>query len=111
MGRKGSYIHYDLVTMQTIPFMPHAGDFTYDKSGDPAVAQEDVPLVGAWTDWTGSGGTPTATQQQFASQENSIQGTIPQIVSNIKVPNLSVIGTRVGTNRRRVIKAYVGNEQ
>jgi hypothetical protein len=102
-------IYVDMRTLQTIPFMRHSGDFTYDMSGDEAVAQEDVPLIGTWTDWTGSGGTSTATQQQFASQENSIQGTIPDVVNNIKIPNLSVVGTRQQTHRRRVKREYVGN--
>jgi hypothetical protein len=78
-------------------------------SGDEAVVMEDVPLIGKWSDWTGSGGVPAQTQQQFTCQENSIQGTIPQLVNGIKIPNLSVIGTREQTHRRRVKKEYVGN--
>ena len=100
-------IYLDQVTRQRILYMRHSGDFTYDQSGDPAIAQEDVPLIGAWEDWTGSGGVPSATQQHFASQENSLQGSDPQITDNIKIPNLSVIGTRVGTHRRRTKKIYV----
>lgn len=104
-------IFIDPTTRQRILFMAHSGDVTYDKSGDPAIAQEDVPVVGSWTDWTGSGGVPTATQQMFASQENTLQGTDAQIEGNAKVPNLSVIGTRQQTHRRRTIKSYIENKQ
>lgn len=104
----GVYIHPR--TRQRFCFMEHAGDFTMDLSGDDAIAKEDVPVIGAWTDWTGSGGTPTATQQQFASQENTLQGNDAQVEGHAKVPNLSVVGTRVGTNRRRVIKEYLPND-
>ena len=100
-------IWIDKVTRQRIPYMKHSGDFTYDLSGDEAVVQEDVPVIGAWEDWTGSGGVPSATQQHFASQENSLQGSDEQIIDKAKLPNLSVIGTRVGTHRRRTKKVYV----
>jgi hypothetical protein len=103
-------IHIHPTTRQRILFMAHAGDVTYDLSGDPAVAQEDVPVIGAWTDWTGSGGTPTATQQQFASKENSLQGNDADIDGKAKLPNLSVIGTREQTHRRRTIKVYLENK-
>ena len=103
-------IHIDPQTRQRILFMKHSGDLTYDKSGDDAIAKEDVPVIGDWTDWTGSGGVPTATQQQFASQENTLQGNDAQIESKAKVPNLSVVGTRQQTNRRRVIKEYLAND-
>ena len=103
-------VYIDRATNQTILFMKHSGDFEYDMSGDEAVVQEDVPVIGTWSDYTGSGGKPTATQQQFASQENSLQGTIPQIMDNAKLPNLSVVGTRQQTHRRRTIKRYVAND-
>ena len=105
--RKGSNIFVDPITQQTIPFMRHAGDFTYDMSGDDAVAREDVPLIGNWQDYTGSGGVPALAQQTFSAQENTLQGTYPQIKEGVKIPNLSVIGTTEQTHRRRVKKVYV----
>lgn len=98
-------------TRQRILFMQHSGDVTFDLSGDDAIAKEDVPLTGEWSDWTGSGGTPTFAQQQWASQENTLQGTDAQIEGKAKVPNLSVIGTRQQTHRRRVKKEYLENRQ
>jgi hypothetical protein len=104
-------IYIDPQTRQRILFMRHSGDLTYDKSGDNAIAKEDVPVVGNWTDWTGSGGVPTATQSHWASQENTLQGNDAQVEGHIKIPNLSVIGTRVQTHRRRVKKEYLSNDR
>lgn len=104
-------MYIDPQTRQRILFMRHSGDLTYDKVGDDAIAQEDVPVIGNWTDWTGSGGVPTRTQQQFASQENTLQGNDAQVEGKAKVPNLSVIGTRQQTHRRRTIKEYLENKQ
>jgi hypothetical protein len=103
-------VFIDRKTNQTIPFMKHSGDFEYNMSGDEAVVQEDVPLIGAWSDYTGSGGVDSRVQQHLSTQENSLQGTIPQIMDNAKLPNLSVVGTRQQTHRRRIIKRYVAND-
>lgn len=103
-------IHIDPQTRQRVLFMKHSGDVTYDRSGDDAIAREDVPLIGVWTDWTGSGGVSSQGQQQFAGVENTLQGTDPAITDNAKVPNLSIIGTRAMTHRRRVKKEYFANE-
>ena len=99
-------IFVDPQTRQRIPLMPHTGDFTYMKQGDDAICNEDVPVVGEWKDYTGSGGTPTHMQTHFASSENSLQGTEADIDGHVKLPNLSVVGTRTGTHRRRQIMVY-----
>ena len=100
-------IWIDPVTRQRVLYAKHSGDFQYDQIGDEAVVQEDVPVIGAWEDWTGSGGAPSIAQQHFASQENSLQNTDPSITDNAKLPNLSIVGTRVGTHRRRTKRIYV----
>lgn len=101
-------IWIDPVTRQRVVYARHIGDMTYDLVGDDAIAKEDVPLIGPWTDWTGSNlNVNSQTQQQFSSSENALFGTDPQITDNAKVPNLSVIGTRKGTHRRRVVKRYL----
>jgi hypothetical protein len=100
-------IHIDPVTRQRRLIARHTGDYTYDLSGDDAVAKEDVPLIGPWTDWTGSNlEVNSKSQQFFASTENSLQGNDAG-VEGYKLPNLSVIGTRAGTHRRRIIKRHL----
>lgn len=101
-------IFIDPVTRQRMTFARHTGDFTYDLKGDDAIAKEDVPLIGPWSDWTGSNVNIQSRTQQFnSSNENSLQGTDANIEGKAKLPNLSVIGTRTGTHRRRVIKRYL----
>ena len=102
-------IYIEPSTRQRIPFMNHSGDFTFDLSGDEAIVTEDVPVVGSYDDWTGTGGLPSRTQQMFASSENSLDGTDAQIEGKAKVPNLNVHGVREGTHRLRVKKVYNGN--
>ena len=98
----------DPQTRQRVVYARHGGDLNYDLSGDDAIAKEDVPLVGPWTDWTGSNlNIQSRNQQQFSSRENQLQGQDAQVVDNAKLPNLSIIGTNVGTHRRRIIKRNV----
>ena len=101
-------VFIDPVTRQRLTRSRHTGDMNYDLSGDPAIAQEDVPVIGPWTDWTGSDANVSSKSQQFfASTENELQGTDANIEGGAKLPNLSIIGTRVGTHRRRTIKRNV----
>lgn len=100
----------DPVTRQRQVLAKHGGDYTYDLVGDEAIAKQDVPLIGPWSDWTGSDtNVSSRTQQMWASKENQLEGTDPWVTQNAHLPNLSVIGTRKGTNRRRVIKRYFDN--
>lgn len=100
-------IHIDKATRQRINYMKHSGDFEYDQSGDDAISREDVPLTGPWEDYTGSGGVDSRTLQHWSCTENTLQGQDPNITNNAKLPNLSVIGTRTGTHRRRIRRVYV----
>ena len=101
-------VHIDPITRQRIIVQPNSGDVVYELRGDDAVAKEDVPLIGPWTDYTGSNlDVSSRQQQQFASSENELFGTTPHIVEGAKLPNLSVIGTNKGTHRRREKLRYV----
>lgn len=100
-------IYIDPVTRQRITYDKRSCDITFDLSGDDAIAKEDVPLIGDWSDWTGSGVVSSRSQAHFASRENELQGTDAQIEGGAKLPNLSVVGTNLGTHRRRIIKRYV----
>jgi hypothetical protein len=100
----GMFIHPQ--TRQRVVYANHIGDITFLKDGDDAICNEDVPVIGNWSDYTGIGSANSFTQQVFASKENSLQGTDPQVEGKIKLPNLSVVGTREGTHRRRRILEY-----
>lgn len=103
----GLYIHPE--TRMRIPFMNHSGDVEFDLSGEEAVVTEDVPVIGSYDDWTGTGGLPSRSQQMFSCTENSLQGTDADVDGKAKVPNLNVHGKNEGTHRLRVKKVYYGN--
>ena len=45
-------IFIDPNTRQRILYEQHSGDFQYDLSGDEAIVQETVPVIGNYSDWT-----------------------------------------------------------
>ena len=101
------YIYIEPSTRQRIPHMQHIGDMQFDLSGDEAIVQEDIPLIGNWEDWTGSGIVNSRSQQMFAGKENLLQGTDPQITDNAKLNNLNVRGNIKGTHRSRTIRKHI----
>jgi hypothetical protein len=101
-------ITIDPITRQRILREKRVGDINYDLISDsPAIQQEDVPIVGPWSDWTGSASIDSRNQQMWGGITNALQGTDPQIIENAKLPKLTVRGNRQETNRQRVIKRNV----
>jgi len=97
----------DPITRQRVVTAKHVGDITYNLiSSDSTISEEDIPLTGDWSDFTGSGTASSRTQQMFASSENELFGTDPWITDNAKVPNLTDRGNNKGTTRRRIVKRY-----
>jgi hypothetical protein len=99
-------IWIDKVTRQRIPYQKECTDLEYDLSGDEAISQESLPLIGAWSDFTGSGGVDSRSQQLFAGTENQLFGTDPGVQGE-KIPKLNVVGETQNTHRRRTIKRYI----
>jgi len=88
------------------------GDIVYDAhSTSETVNIEDIPLIGEWEDWTGSGGVYSKTQQQFAATENELQGKVAAIKEKEKKTNLTDRGNTAATHRQRRIRRYrkIGN--
>lgn len=96
----------DEQTDQRVLSMPYVGDIEYNLTGDTAISNETVPVIGNWTDYTGSAIVDSRQQMFFTCTENELWGQRPAITENIKIPNLNEIGERSGTTRRRVIKKY-----
>lgn len=93
----------DPITRQRVLCDKHS-DVNYLLNGDDAIAKEDVPMIGPWSDYTGSDiNISSRSQQQFSSHENQLQWTEPNIEHNVHLPQLSIIGTNAGTHRRRII--------
>jgi len=97
----------DEETRQRIVHAKHIGDITYNRTGNTAVSQESIPLIGPWEDYTGSDiNINSRSQQHFAGAENELQGQDAAIKNKEKLPQLNVVGQAKKTVRRRIIKAY-----
>lgn len=107
-------IHLDPVTRQRIPYMNQSYDLQYDMVGDSAVTHETVPVIGPWSDDTGSDlGVNSRNQQMWAGIPNELEGTDPAINDDARVPQLNEVGQNAGTTRRRRIikRVRVCNKQ
>lgn len=95
----------DPQTRQRVVTEKHSGDIQYFASTTTttsAVYNETVPVVGPWSDYTGSAVINSQTQQEFAGITNQLQGTTADIESHAKLPKLNEVGQRAETTRRRI---------
>jgi hypothetical protein len=95
----------DPETRQRIVTEKHTGDINYfasNATSSTAVTNETVPVIGDWSDYTGSGTISSAQQQQFAGITNQLQGTEADIEGHSKLPVLNEMGQRAQTSRRRL---------
>ena len=95
-------IHIDPVTQQRVVYQKHTGDLQYFLTGDTAISQETVPVIGNWSDFTGSAVVNSRTQQMSAGTSNALQGEDAGI-DGAKLPQLNEVGQRSETTRRRQI--------
>ena len=102
-------VFVDPITRQRLTRAPHTGDMEYDLNGDSTVANEDVPVIGPWTDWTGSNFKPVETDSrnlQILPQGNKLMGTDAAIAGG-KDFDRTDRGKRLRTHRQRIIKRHV----
>ena len=69
----------DKKTRQRIISDPHAGDIVYSRTGDPTIANEDVPL-GMAREPNVNGTQITREKQLWAGHKNELFGTDPGIL-------------------------------
>ncbi len=104
-GRTTLFI--DPETRQRVTRMPYTGDINYDADIvviGSAVAMETVPLIGKWTDFTGSNfdiDTKGLTQTPIS---NELRNEDVGIEDDAKLPNLGIVGENTQTTRRRLRK-------
>ena len=97
----------DPITRQRVVLDKRSGDIVFNLTGDLAISQETIPVVGPWKDFTGSDATVNSKgQQQSAGLSNQLEGTDPGIMG-AKVPSLGIVGQNIETTRRRTIKRYM----
>lgn len=100
----------DPQTRQRVLTSRHTGDIVYeawDQTSD-AVRNESIPVIGPWSDYTGSNAVypNSKIQQNFAGISNELQGTDAQVENNAKLPPLNEVGQNAQTIRRRVRRIY-----
>lgn len=99
-------IKIDETTRQRIQHAKHCGDVEYDLEGDSAIINESVPLIGPWSDHTGSGGPPARQQQMWAGLTNQFYGE-DIALEGAKLGNLNEVGENTELFRRRRIRRTI----
>lgn len=99
-------IFIDPVTRQRVTFQPNSGDFEYDRKGADAVAKETVPVIGPWSDSTGSDLSINSRNLTLNPLPNSFQGQVPGIMGQ-RLGNLNVVGQDTAFTRRRTKRVCV----
>jgi len=97
----------DNITRQRVIASKHIGDIIYDaksETGTTAITQEDVVIIGQWSDWTGSGGVNTKNQLMKITP-NQFQGTDAGI-EGAKLGNLNERGIDTNNKRTRTRRVY-----
>ena len=93
----------DPVTRQRVVFAEHSGDVVYDLVGNKAISEEIVPVIGDWSDYTGSAILDSRLKQINYGRSNALGGTDPGLQGQT-LPDLGVVGQNKQTTRRRTIK-------
>ena len=94
------YIHPK--TRQRVSFQANSGDTEFDLIGDKAISEETVPVIGPWSDRTGSdsSGKVNSRTLQITPVPNIFQGTDPGLEGE-KLTNLNKVGQPSTYTRRR----------
>ena len=96
-------IFIDPVTRQRVIYAEHSGDIQYDLEGDDAIAEETVPVIGTWEDWTGSATIDSHDQLMNAGRSNQLFGEDASY-EGARLPDLGVRGQNKQTTRNRRIR-------
>lgn len=84
-------------------------DYVHEcNSGNDALDQEDVVVIGDWTDYTGSG-VRHPQEVLRAGLVNELQGRRPQIEDGKDKEELTRRGVRASTHRQRQHLEYIEN--
>lgn len=89
--------------------MPHSGDFEHKCHGSEVLANEDVLVIGNWTDYTGSDSNVNPGIMQVAGTDNKLQGTRAGLEGNRDYTRTSR-GFRAGVYRTRQHIEHLGPE-
>ena len=98
-------------TRQRIVFDKRCGDLVVNASQtttQSAVFNETIPVIGNWTDYTGSDNQINSqAMQQYGGITNRFQGQVANIEGKAKLGNLGEVGENTDITRRRLRKIYL----
>lgn len=103
--RGDTTLFIDPETRQRVPRMAHTGDINYDADIvgiGSAVAMETVPVVGRWSDWTGSDVDVSTKDISQTPMPNELRDDDSGIEDGAELPNLGIVGQNIATTRRRL---------
>ena len=89
---------------------PYSGDFVHECFGTSALANEDVLVIGDWTDYTGSNLNVSPAVLK-AGQENTLQGTRADIEGAKNPGNRSSRGFPSNRFRTRQHLEYIHEKE
>ena len=92
-------------TRQRLSTSRHIGDIEYEPEGALALTHDIIPVIGAWKDFTGSGG-PSTRGQMFAGQADLLWGT-DAWVDGARNKATGELGQNVETTRLRQKKVII----
>ena len=92
-------------TRQRLSTSRHIGDIEYEPEGALALTHDVVPVIGAWKDFTGSGG-PSTRGQMFAGVSDKLWGT-DAWVDGARNKITGQLGENIETTRLRIKKIIV----
>ena len=102
-------VFVDPQTRQRVVSAKHVGDIMYDPiNTGSTLANESVPIIGPWSDSTGSSAVfPNSRMQQiYGGHQNLLQGQDAAIEGGAVLHVLNEVGENVLTIRRRQKKIY-----
>ena len=103
-------VKIERTTKQRFTHAKHIGDIVLDANpptGGDALTNEDVVVIGPWQDFIGSKTISSRNQQMWAGHANELWGTTAHVKSMQDLDNLSAVGTRSDTHRRRRRKIHL----
>ena len=91
----------------------NSGDFVHEcNSGIKALDEEDVKIIGRWTDYTGSDFSQRTSPDnvQWQNLGNELMGTEAWVRGNAKDTAHTIRGANAQTHRQRQHLEYIKNE-
>lgn len=92
-------------TRQRLSTARHINDLEYKPEGALALTHDIIPVIGAWTDFTGEGG-PSTKGQMFAGVSDKLWAT-DAFIDGARNKATGELGQNIETTRLRIKKIII----